>query len=165
MSNCRDFRIWHWLFYIYTVSVSWVSTSVKKSLSSLTPVNNHAIKQRRWWSYLFCTQASKTIYIFVVVDLGAWKLHLQQNLINLPDVTLSDPPISNSLIDRIDSILSWPLISLSSCLLSEIWPISLRTKTPHRSTCGLPSPFKGPFQGAGMKRNTLWVVEMMCFEI
>ena len=34
------------------------------------------------------------------------KLHLQQNLINLPDVTLSDPPISNSLIDRIDSILS-----------------------------------------------------------
>ena len=34
------------------------------------------------------------------------KLHIQQNLINLPVVTLSDPPIRNSLIDRIDSILS-----------------------------------------------------------
>ena len=46
------------------------------------------------------------------------KLHFQQNLINLPVVTLSDPPISNSLIDRIDSILSWPLISPSLLVFS-----------------------------------------------
>ena len=71
VSNCRVFRIWHGLFSIFKVSESWVSTSVK-SLPSPTPVNNKAIKQRRWLSYLFCPQASKTIYIFVVVDLAVW---------------------------------------------------------------------------------------------
>ena len=63
VSNCRVFRIWHGLFSIFKVSESWVSTSVK-SLPSPTPVNNKAIKQRRWLSYLFCPQASKTIYHF-----------------------------------------------------------------------------------------------------